>query len=274
MSKQYFFLFLLSFSFLNAMSQRLPATLQKKEQEKIAKRNKLNQLMKSEEEGTPVFKKQSSIQPKINHDGTGLVYELGKSKTPYKSTIFQLEYGEKQHPKEEKQSSTSYAGGGFSIFGKPFVYGKQNIFYQLKFGAGQQLMIGGKGNKNGVAVYGILVGGLSVGLLRPYYIEFASTGGAKRIKFSEKDRASFLDPEKIIGGTGLSEGWSEMKTVPGFYAKTGLRFDWARFNHLLSALEFGFTFDYYSQTIVQMVDVKGRTFFPTGYVSLVFGKRK
>ncbi len=83
-----------------------------------------------------------------------------------------------------------------------------------------------------------------------------------------------LDPEKIIGGTGLSEGWSEMKTVPGFYAKTGLRFDWARFNHLLSALEFGFTFDYYSQTIVQMVDVKGRTFFPTGYVSLVFGKRK
>jgi hypothetical protein len=65
-----------------------------------------------------------------------------------------------------------------------------------------------------------------------------------------------------------------MKTAPGFYAKTGLRFDWARFNNLISALEFGFSFDYYSKPVVQMVDVKGKSFFPTGYVSLVFGKRK
>jgi hypothetical protein len=111
-------------------------------------------------------------------------------------------------------------------------------------------------------------------LLRPYYIEFASPGGSEKIKFSEDNRAKFLDPDKIIGGTGMSEGWSEMKTAPGFYAKTGLRFDWARFNHLISALEFGFSFDYYSTQVVQMVDLKGKSFFPTGYVSLVFGKRK
>ena len=259
---------------LSLMAQRLPTPPNKKDQEKIAKRNKMNELMKNEEEGIPAFKKQSSIQLKMNHDGSGFLYELGKSKSPYKATVFQIELGEKQHPKEQKQSSTSYAGGGFSFFGRPFIYGKQNIFYQLKLGAGQQLMIGGKGNKNGVAVYGVLVGGLSIGLLRPYYMEFSSVGGSEKIKFSEKDRTRFLDPEKIIGGTGLSQGWSEMKTAPGFYAKTGLRFDWARFNNLISALEFGFSFDYYSKPVVQMVDVKGKSFFPTGYVSLVFGKRK
>ena len=275
MPKHLFLLCLFFALFSSVMAQRMPPPIQKKkDEEKIAKRNKMNELMKNEEEGIPAFKKQHSIQLKMNHDGNGFLYEYGKSKTPFKATVFQIEYGEKQHPKEQKQSSTSYAGGGFSIFGRPFVYGKQNIFYQLKLGGGQQIMIGGKGNKNGVAVYGVLVGGLSIGLLRPYYIEFASAGGSEKIKFSEDNRAKFLDPEKIIGGTGMSEGWSEMKTAPGFYAKTGLRFDWARFNHLISALEFGFSFDYYSKPVVQMVDVKGKSFFPTGYVSLVFGKRK
>ena len=264
----------ISLSFLGAFSQRLSDVKgNKKQEEKIAKRNKINELIRNEEEGIPAFNKQSSFQIKVNHDGNGLLYEYGKMKTPYKTSIFQFELGEKQHPKEQKQSSTSY-GGGFTIFGKPFVYGKQNIFYQVKIGAGQQIMIGGKGNKNGVAVYGVVVGGFSAGLTRPYYMEFATGAATIKRKFTETDRNLFFSADKIIGGTGMALGWKEMKFNPGLYAKGGLRFDWARFNQVVSAVEFGFSFDYYTKKVVQMVDINGKTFFPTGYVSLVFGNRK
>ncbi len=258
-----------------SFSQRVPASKSNnRSSDKQAKRDKINELIRNEEEGIASFKKQSTIQFKMNNDGNGFLYEFGKMKSPYRTTLFQLEYGEKQHPKQQKQSTSSYVGGGFTVFGKPFIYGKQNIFYQLKLGSGQQILIGGKGNKNGVAISGVLVGGFSAGLVRPYYMEFASDIGSVKKKFSEADRELFMNPENIIGGTGLSKGWNELKFNPGVYAKTGLRFDWARFNQVVSALEFGFSFDFYSKKVVQMVDVPGKSFFPTAYISLVFGKRK
>ncbi len=52
---------------------------------------------------------------------------------------FQIELNEKKHPKEKR---TSYAVGAFNV--NSVIYGKTNNFYQLKFGMGQQRVIGGK----------------------------------------------------------------------------------------------------------------------------------
>ncbi len=275
MRRYTFSLLLVFFCTTTSIAQKtMDSNPTKKKEDKIAKRNKINEIIRNEEEGVPAFNKQSTFQFKLNFDGYGFLYELGKMKTPYKTSIFQIGFSEKQHPKEEKQTSYS-GGGGFTMISKPFVYGKQNVFYQVKLGVGQAIMIGGKGNKNGVSVHAVLLGGFSAGMLRPYYMEFVSnTGGTEKLKFSESNRSTFLSPDKIIGGTGLSKGWSEMKFNPGIYAKTGLRFDWARFNQVVSAMEFGFTYDYYSQKVVQMVDVPGKSFFPTGYLAIVFGNRK
>lgn len=275
MSRHIIGLLLLSFVALNANAQIILGSKSNKQKEdKQARRMKINEMIRNEEEGVPTFKKQGTFQFKLNFDGYGFLYELGKMKHPYKASIFQIGLSEKQHPKEEKQ--TSYTGGaGFTMIAKPFVYGKQNIFYQAKIGAGQAIMIGGKGNKNGVSVHAILLGGFSAGLLRPYYMEFiSSTGGTEKIKFTEANRSKFLNAQNIVGGTGLTKGWGEIKFNPGVYAKTALRFDWARFNQVVSAMEFGFTYDFYSQKVVQMVDVPGKSFFPTGYLAIVFGNRK
>ena len=245
-----------------------------KREEKIERRNRINEMIRNEEEGVPAFEKHFIYNFKTHHDGYGIILEKGIAKTAYKSTIFQFEFAEKQHPKENKQSSTDFTNSGFAIFGRPFVFGKQNIFYQAKLGIGKQIMIGGKSNKNGVAVYGILVGGFSAGLARPYYLEFNVPSGAQKLKFTEDKRAIFLSADKIIGGTGLQLGWNEMKFNPGAYGKASLRFDWARFNQVVSAMEFGFGFDYYTSGVVQMVDNPAKSFFPTGFIGLVFGNRK
>ena len=249
---------------------------QSKNEKKQAKRDKINQMIRLEEEGEPSYKKHTIWGFKLNHDGYGGSYEIGKMKSPYKATIYQFEFNEKKHPKEEKQSTGDNLGGGFVVLGNPFVYGKQNIFYQFKAGIGQQRMIGGKGNKNGVGVYLVYAGGLSLGMARPYYIEVESppnSGLVKQIKYSQADSAEFLG-NFIVGGTGLSKGWGEIKYVPGVHAKAALRFDWARFNNTISAIEFGFNFEYYTSEIVQMATLEGKNFFVNGYLSILFGKRK
>ena len=199
------------------------------------------------------------------------MFEKAFSKSPYKATVIQLEISEKQHRKEQKQSSALF-------YGRPFVYGKENIFYQARLGVGRQVLLGGKTNKNGVAVYGIFVGGFSAGLARPYYLTFQfGRDSIADYKYSARFYDAFLNQDpyaKIVGGTGLSKGWNEIKFTPGLYAKASLRFDWARFNQVVSALEVGFMADMYSQKVIQMIDLLGKTFFPTGFVSLNFGKRK
>ena len=259
---------------VTGFAQKRTVESNSKKEDKAEKRSRINEMIRHEEEGIPAFEKQSVFSIKTHHDGYGFFFEKGRSKSAYTTSIFQIEFSEKQHPKEQKQSSTSFSNSGFAIFGRPFIYGKQHIFYQTKFGLGQQIMIGGKGNKNGVAVFATFVGGASLGIQRPYYMEFNTGNGTSKIKFAEENRNLFLNPQLIIGVTGLQMGWNELKINPGAYAKAGLRFDWARFNQQVSAIEFGFGFDYFTKRVVQMVDLEGRSFFPTGYIGLVFGNRK
>jgi len=243
-----------------------------KEDSKIEKRQRVNELYKLEEEGESGFNKHSIFNIKANTDGWGVGWELGKVKTAFKTTIYQIEFGERKHKKEEKQTRTN----GVLVFGNPFIYGKENNFYQLKLGIGEQRMIGGKGNKNGVAVYGLVSGGISAALLRPYYLEIdypANSGKSIQIKYSQADSLRFMG-QNIIGGAGISKGWNELKVVPGAYAKTALRFDWGRFNSTVSAIETGFNFEYYTSGIHQMVGVTPNKLFVNGYISLLFGNRK
>ena len=254
-------------------AQQAPEKKTKSEKKK-EKRDRINEMIKMEEEGEPAFHKQSAFGFKLNTDGWGISYEIGKIRTITKATVFQIEFNEKKHPKEEKQSNSQPVGGGFYLLGNPFIYGKKNIFYQLKLGVGQQIRFGGKGNKNGVAVYGIVVGGFSAGLLRPYYIEVSdSTGENEDIKYTPSDSALFLS-NRIIGGTGLAKGWGEMKFVPGLHLKTALRFDYNRFNYFISAIEVGFNAEYYFKEVDQMVLNEPKNFFLNAYISLLFGKRK
>jgi hypothetical protein len=262
----------ISLAILLSMSLAAQERKAAKEDKKQAKREKVNQMIRLEEEGESAFSKHSVFSFKFHTDGYGIMYEKGKIKSAFKTSLFQVEFNEKKHRKEDKQSRND----GTVIFGNPFVYGKQNNFYQLKLGVGQQRMIGGKGNKNGVAVYGIFAGGLSIGLLKPYYIDVQdppNSGETKQIKYSQADSALFMGQE-ILGASGFVKGWGEMKFAPGVHAKTGLRFDWGRFNNAISAIEVGANVEFYAKKVEQMVGVEPKQFFLNGYLALVFGNRK
>ncbi|HPZ88106.1 MAG TPA: hypothetical protein PLQ32_08380, partial [Flavihumibacter sp.] len=120
----------------------------KKDKKKAEKKERINAMVKMEEEGQLIFDKHSIFGIKLNTDGYGISYEKGRFLTPKKTRLLMFELNEKKHPKEDKDA------GSFDIFGNvnQFIFGKANNFFQLKGAYGYQYLIGGKSNKNGVSV--------------------------------------------------------------------------------------------------------------------------
>jgi hypothetical protein len=241
-----------------------------KPDKKEAKKQKINAMIRQAEEGVLVYRKQSIFGIQGRTNGYGLFYELGKMKTNRKTNLYRIDLTEIKHQKEEKLPS----GGGL-VFGNPFVYGKINNFYQANLGFGQQYILGQKGNKNGVSLAAVFEAGLALGLLRPYYVEVEDpTGGENRvIKYSVKDSSLFLGPS-IVGGGGFGKGWSEISVKPGAFAKSALRFDYGRFNEIVSGIEVGLSVDFYGSKIPIMVTQKEKQIFFQGYIAILFGRRK
>lgn len=271
--KLYLFLFCL-LSAVVVFGQK--KTISEKDKEKQERKERIAKLAKQSEENALIYNKQSAFGIKLNTDGWGLLYEHGKYKTVKITNLWWVELGERKHPKEDKQTLTT-PSGGFILIGNPVIYGKANNFYQLKAGLGQQRLIGGKGNKNGVAVSAVYGGGLSAGILKPYYInvQLPNTGTIADIKYEGTPADSlFFDPTNIIGGAGFGKGFSELTFTPGAHAHAGLRFDYGRYNEVLSALEIGINAEFYAKKMPIMALSPEKQFFFNAYVAIEFGKRK
>lgn len=135
------------------------------------------------------------------------------------------------------------------------------------------MLFGNKSNKNGVSITGNFGGGLSLGLLRPYLLEVDKAGKPTFVGYDSPDSSLFLNGP-YYSGPGLNKGWKDVTVTPGAYIKTALRFDYGTYNEIVSALEVGLVADFYSKRIPVMVHEKHKQFFFTGYVSLLFGRRK
>ncbi len=256
--------------------QRSPTSRQKvKQDRKSEKRERLNTLLKQEEEeGEIVFDKHSIFGIRIASDGYGILYEKGKYISPRKTNLLQFELNEKFSDKEEKQATN------LDIFGNvaQAKYAKANNFFQFKAGLGQQLTIGGKANKNGVAVTALYAGGLSLGMLKPYYIDVERESNRARLRVKFTDTLPQGDRYFIKGASGFTVGWNELKFVPGAHAKAALRFDYGRFNEMVTAIEAGINAEYYTSPVLQMAVGKSvrqeRQFFFNAYIAVLFGRRK
>ena len=260
---------LLFLSLVFASSAQVTKRKSPKENKKEDRRKKVNELIKQAEEGVLVYRKQSIFGLQARTNGFGAYYELGRMKTNRKTNIYRLDFTEIKHQKEDKQPNDGF------LFGNPFIYGKINHFYQLTLGFGQQYILGQKGNKNGVAVSAVYNGGLALGLLRPYYVEVLDpgTGESRMIKYSKADSALFLS-NNILGGGSFGKGWNEIKVKPGAFVKAALRFDYGRFNEVVSGIEAGISVEFYGAKIPIMVDQKEKQIFFQGYIAILFGRRK
>ena len=223
--------------------------------------------MRMEAEGDLIFNKHNIFGIKVATDGYGISFEKGKFKTTEKTMIYQFELNEKKSPKEKRLPA-----GDFSSV----VAYKLNNFYEFKAAAGEQFLIGGKGNKNGVAVTALYTGGLSLAILKPYYLNIDNLAGNE----IQETWPQFVNDNssgngyQIVGASGFFTGWSHVTFKPGLNAKTALRFDYGRFNETITAIEVGVTAEFYFSKIAQVEYVPYKQFFFNGYVTILFGSRK
>ncbi|MBK7885658.1 MAG: hypothetical protein IPJ81_19130 [Chitinophagaceae bacterium] len=212
-----------------------------------------------------LIKSISCFGAKLFNDGYGGFIEIGRGKSITKSLLFQLEISERKHPKEEKQNNPFAPTA-------PIIYGKQNFFYPVKLGVQQQFLLGNKSNKNGVSVTANIGGGISLGLLRPYQLEVEKDGERKFVQYDSPDSSLFLNGPFL--GPSFSTGWKELTVTPGIYIKPAFRFDYGRYNEMVSAVEIGLTGEFYTKKMPQVIFSKQQQFFFSAYVAILFGRRK
>ncbi len=225
---------------------------------------------------------------KLATDGWGVMYEKGKSifenaKTSdkfYHVRYYQVEIQEHKNPKEHRENYPNpYIWNAPT---KPYVYGKVNNFYALKLGYGNRKLIAGKPEPGTVSIHWSYSGGISLGLLKPYYLDVQipldtfkfGERLSTSIKYTEATKQNFLDKSVIVGHSSWAKGIDELSIVPGIQFKTALHFDFAVSKDMATSIETGVSLEYYSKSIQIMAYQNDKNYFISGYLAFQFGKRK
>jgi hypothetical protein len=254
---------------LIASSFLMSLQAQTKTEKRAARKDKIAALIKQDEEGVMIYHKHNIGAISLTTDGYSAFLEKGIMQSKKKTTLYRIELAEKKHPKEQKLPSSQNAFGQSNSA----IYAKLNNFYQFRLGYGIQYLIGSKGNKNGIEVTAVGVGGLSLGLQKPYFYDVVGEFDRSkrgRVTWDTKDTTAY----NITGASGFSYGWNKVKINPGAFVRGGLRFDYGRFNETVSAVEVGLCTEFYSSKVPQLFAITQKQFFFSAYVALLFGKRK
>jgi hypothetical protein len=251
------------FCFANVQAQK------SRKEKREARKDKVNALIKQDEEGLLVYRKHKISGVSLTTDGYGAFFEKGIRQDRRKTSLLRFELSEKKTSKEER----GIPGGGALGQANTAILFKLNNFYQFRIGYGYQYLLGSKGNKNGIEVSAVGVGGLTLGLVKPYLYDVGDVNGKRfRAGWEQFDTtASIVD---LYGASGLTQGWNALKIKPGLFIKTGLRFDYGRFNETVSAVDIGLFGEFYSGKIPQLYLAKQKQFFFGAYLAMLIGKRK
>ena len=214
-----------------------------------------------------MFRDESSFAGFLHSNGFGLNYRYGFWRNARNQFIIDGDFAYVKHPKEYKLSVS------YNYTSHRFVYGKENLFWELKGYAGWQKELYRKIDRNGISVRLYYAGGLSLGFLKPIYYKVFTTSPIGEILDEEYLK---FDPgihQQIIGGRGpFFMGFNELKLVPGLTGKTGFSFEYSTKDAMIHALEAGLTLTVYPKKIEIMATEKNNFIFLTLSVGYRFGR--
>ena len=165
------------------------------------------------------------------------------------------------------RESTSNVGGN----GSGYVYGKQNYLFAIRPQYGREINLFRKSSEGGVNVNGIIAGGPTIGLLKPYYVQVFYGRGTVRDEIFDSKKHT---PNNIAGSGGFFEGLGEATVVPGINLKAALNFELDAFRQSNISLEIGFLAEAYTQKVNIMALSENRNLFTSGYITVFFGGKK
>ena len=203
----------------------------------------------------------------LNSNGFGANYRYGYWRNAKNQFIIDADFTYVKHQKEVK---TTVA---YDYSTNRYVYGKENLFWELKGTAGWQKELYRKHDKTGISVRLFYSGGISLGFTKPIYYEvytFSQIGQATNKEYMKFDAGIH---QTQIGGRGpFFKGFNELKVLPGLYGKTGFSFEYSQKDAIVHALEAGITLTAYPKEIPIMATEKNSWLFFNLIVGYRFGK--
>lgn len=197
-------------------------------------------------------------------EGWGISYKKQVHLSYKLKRIYNFEFQNLKHPKQEKVVNNFFDDS------KGYYFGKINSLTRLRIGVSQQRAFALKEIKKGVQlawVYGL---GLNVGFMKPNYIEyFVDPSEAVVVRYDPEIHS----PGLIRGRAGIFRGVSEMDLIPGIYAKFGMNFEYSTYDEKLKSMEVGVALDLFYKEVPLMYDAYNKQYWITLYLMLEIGKK-
>ena len=227
-----------------------------------------------------IYNKEYTVEAAVRTNGWSVGFNWGTLQTYYKTTYWHASIGEITDPREHSVNANVPSDRI-----QTYVFGKQNSFFQLRGGWGAKRYFSEKAKEKGVALGINYSYGVSLGILKPYYLDLyeTNTQGNYNIvstRYSKETADRFLDGSLVYGASSFFNGFDNVTFVPGAYGRVGVHLDWGAYDAFAKAIEVGVAIDAYPQKVPIMAPTliytpaDNRAIFIGFYAALIFGKRE
>lgn len=213
-----------------------------------------------------LFSNERTFGAFLNSNGIGADYQFARYIDARNDRIYQISFDYLKHPKEYK-SIVNY-----EYFTRRFVYGKQNIVWEVKGHFGNQHELYRKYDFSSISIRWFYTGGISLAFQKPIYydiVAYNSIGQPTKVDEQKFDPA--IHPYNYGGNSGFFKGIDELIVTPGITIKTGFCFEYSEREPLVHALEAGISFTAYPKEIEIMATDEINYFFFKIYAGYRFG---
>lgn len=173
----------------------------------------------------------------------GFTFKYGRRQNEKKQYNFGIEIVNVKSHKEEKFASVAT--------GNSFIPGKINHLYSLRTQFGKEYKLFGKYPEEGIRLSAIFMGGLTWGIVKPYYIEYDYSANNTPDYRVEAYDPSIHNVSRILGKGGFFHGFGDLKLQMGLNAKSSLNFEFGKGELLqtISGIEVGFNIEYFPKEV-------------------------
>lgn len=215
-----------------------------------------------------VYTRQNSINAAIHSQGFGLGFKIGKIKTIDKTTNWEAEVVSLHSLKEIKTINVS------EYYTRPYVYGKLNYVYVLRFGYGQERRIFGKPYWGGIETRWTYEVGASLALMKPYYYYVSIYQPESHQEIVDEQTFEHHDQWLgIIGRSAFTKGIIETKFSPGAHASIGLSFEIGKQRTRMQAINVKAIAEGFPLGVPIMDGQRNKWFYLTLHLSYNWGSR-
>ncbi len=213
------------------------------------------------------YRNEQSVGLFLNSTGWGLGYRYGKRVNYLNKRLIEVDFNNIKHPKEYKTTNPYFPNT------KGFVFGKKNLFFNLRVGYGFQHEMFRKIDRGGISIRRFISFGPSFGFYKPIYYERLVQVSQSTFEIEiEKFNDNIHGPLDIYSRASFFKGFDEIKFLPGLYGKVGVTFEYSKYDRLLHSIELGATIDAYPKKVPIMATEDNQQIFPALFVSYRFGK--